>query len=205
MQNLIDLNYGMNIKEFDSKEAIEYRKRLSEVSKMIDDDLDRHKSYEDKFLDLCTDKQIENLKRYYNGHNFVSKIKSKILLQNKKILDKIYKKSISEAQFEVFKWLKSIGYEYELNAIDFYKVIEKGNYDMAKYLYNEDNKILNKEIKNDFAAQFLNDKDYNIYELSAVINMEKRQNYNFMKFFSEISNYDLQKEGNLYKLIKKDK
>lgn len=201
MKNLIDLNYGMEYKSSETKEAEDYRKRLSAVSAMVELDIEKNKSYEDKFLDLCNDKNIEELKKMYEGYSIISKMKSIYLLRKKTILDKIYKKSTMEAQLEVFKWLKSIGYEYELNSITFYRVIEKGNYEMAIYLYSEDKEILSKEnkFKKSPSKEFMYDMTHNIYELGAIMNMEKKQDYEFMKFFSEISNYELYKEGNIYK------
>jgi len=175
--------------------------QLHNAMPAINASLEKMKSYEEKFLDLCLDSKLDELKRMYYGTSLYTKVKSYFKLHKKEVMDKLIKKSLIDAQLEVFKWLETLEYEIELESFLFYSVLSTGNFVMAKHLYEKDNSIINDSSKiTDHPMSGMLKATTNLVRILSLSIMEKNQNYEGMKWFADIANYNLVFENNKYLL-----
>jgi hypothetical protein len=167
----------------------------------INASLEKMKSYEEKFLDLCEDSKLDELKKMYYGTSLYTKVKGYYKLHKKEVIGKLINRCFIEAQFEVFKWVETLGYDIEMESFLFYNVLNKGNFEMAKYLYEKDHNIINDNNRiNDHIMSRMLHASTELVRILALASMEQKQNYEGMKWFADVANYNLVFENNKYSL-----
>ncbi len=103
-------------------------------------------SYYDKFLELCTKGNLDEIKKMYYGKSIIQKIKSMIYIRKKKNTKIIVTNICRSGNIEALNWYKSLYPDIKLYQHDFISAVASNNPEFVKYIYNMDKNIINYDI-----------------------------------------------------------